>query len=105
MNYRTKIDFLREAISLDIVDIVLKHNDGILTIPNELLKDAPIIEDGINDVDKMRLNKIIAVSSNSFEAFASNDYDEDVTMQSSIISTDLLLALYEWLVENEVYIK
>ena len=105
MNYRTKIDFLREAISLDIVDIVLKHNDGILTIPNEMLNDAPIIEDGINNDDKMRLNKIIVVSSNSFEAFASNDYDEDVTMQSSIISTDLLLALYEWLVENEVYIK
>lgn len=105
MNYRTKIEFLREAILVDIVDLILRHNDGIIIIPNEMLNDAPIIEDGANDDEKKRLNKIIAVSSNGFEAFASNKYDEGVITQSNIISTDLLLELYEWLVENEVKIK
>lgn len=96
-----KLDVLRAEISNAIVTLICKHNTDRLEVFTDM-GDLPIIVESFNDsMDTMTLDRLIVIDAENFEVFCSNGYDETDAFLNKVISTDLLLDLYKWLVENE----
>lgn len=99
--FSNKLSVLRTEISIAITALIHKHLTDRVEVFDEF-EDKPIIVESFNDsMDTMTLDKIVTIDSEFFEVFASNGYDVTESFSNKEISTDLLLDLYKWLVENE----
>lgn len=107
-NYKKLIDIKKELADtrkhiIDaIVDMMKRHNCTSFTTTE--CDDSPIIVESFNDsCETMTLDKLSLIGGNDIELCCSSSYDNDF-FSIKIISTDLLIDLYEWMYDYEDYI-
>lgn len=99
--FENLLNGLRNEISCAIVALVSKHGVDKINIYDEY-EDKPIIVESFNDSnDTMTMESISIIDAEHFDVTCSNNYNDNDTFSNKVISTDLLLDLYKWLVENE----
>lgn len=102
---KTNLDALRNDICSSIVDFMKKHNSTKIDVTADF-DDTPIIVESYDDSNAtMTMDTLVLVDDDKdFEVSCSSSYSNDF-FQSNNIGIDLLMELYEWLLDNEEYLE
>ena len=97
---KRQVQKIRQVAIRGIIGVLERHEVTELSCVET--EDCPVVQEYYCEDDNLTLDSIRLTGVTGVEFFCSNNYDND-WIDASVINTDTLIDIWEWLLCNEDY--